>query len=68
VAKDSHGNDGKLNFMDVISILSLVFGDSPEYGLMRQPMSSSCFTKDAEALCGYEEDQEKKGGRSTNQR
>jgi hypothetical protein len=29
VAKDSHGNEGKLNFMDVIFILSLVFGDSP---------------------------------------
>jgi hypothetical protein len=43
--------------MDVISILFLVYGDSPEYGLKRQLMSGSCFTRD-EALYGYEEDQE----------
>ena len=45
--------------MDVISILSLVYGNSPEYGLKRQLMSSSCFTRD-EALYGQEEDQENK--------
>ncbi len=43
--------------MDVIFILSLVYGNSPEYGLKRQLMSSSCFTKD-KAFYGYKEDQE----------
>ncbi len=37
----------------------LVYGDSPEYGLKRQLVSSSCFTRD-EALYGYEEYQENK--------
>jgi hypothetical protein len=59
VAKDSLRKDEKLHFMDVISILSLVYGDSPEYGLKIQLLSSSCFTRD-EALYGYEEDQESK--------
>ncbi len=45
--------------MDVISILSLVYGNSPEYGLKRQLLSSSCFTRD-EALYGYKEDKENK--------
>jgi hypothetical protein len=45
--------------MDVISILSLVYGNSPEYGLKRQLLSSSCLTRD-EALYGYDEDQENK--------
>ena len=45
--------------MDVISILPLVYGNSPEYGLKRQLLSSSCFTRD-EALYGYKEDQENK--------
>jgi hypothetical protein len=38
VAKDFLGKDKKLNFMDVVSILSLVYGNSPEYGLKRQLM------------------------------
>jgi hypothetical protein len=59
VAKDSLGKDKKINFMYVISILSLVYGNSPEYGLKRQHMSSSCFTRD-EALYGYKEYQENK--------
>jgi hypothetical protein len=59
VAKDSLRKDKTLDFMDVISILSLVYGDSPEYGLKRQLLSSSCFTRD-EALYGYKEDQENK--------
>ncbi len=59
MAKDSLGKEEKLNFMDVIFILSLVYGDSPEYGLKRQLMSSSCFTR-YEALYGYKEDQENK--------
>ncbi len=60
VATDSlNGKDNKLDFMNVISILSLVYGDSSEYGLKRQLMSSSCFTSN-EALYGYEEDQENK--------
>ena len=59
MAKDSLGKDKKIDFMDVISILSLVYGNSPEYGLKRQLMSSSCFTRD-EALYGYKEDQENK--------
>jgi hypothetical protein len=33
-----------------------VYGDSPEFGLKRQLMSSSCFTSN-EALYGYKEDQ-----------
>jgi hypothetical protein len=45
--------------MDVTFILSLVYGDFPEYELMRQLLSNSCFTRD-EALYGYKEDQENK--------
>jgi hypothetical protein len=45
--------------MDVVSTLSLVYGNSPEYGLKRQLMSNSCFTRDEE-LYGYKEDQENK--------
>ncbi len=59
VAKDSIRKDEKLHFMDVIAILSFVYCDSPEYGLKRQLLSSSCFTRD-EALYRYEEDQENK--------
>jgi hypothetical protein len=59
VAKDSLSKNRKLDFMDVISILSLVYGNSPEYGLKRQLKSSSCFTSN-EALYGYKEDQENK--------
>ncbi len=60
VATDSfNGKDNKLDFMDVISILSLVYGDSSEYELKRQLMSSSWFTSN-EVLYGYEEDQENK--------
>jgi hypothetical protein len=57
VAKDFLRKDKKLDFMDVASILSLVHGNSPEYGLKRQLLSSSCFTRD-EVLYGYKEDQE----------
>ncbi len=59
MAKDSLRKDKKLHFMDVISILSLVYGNFPEYGLKRQLLSRSCFTRD-EALYGYNEDQENK--------
>jgi hypothetical protein len=52
-----NGKDKKSDFMDVISILSLVYGDSSEYGLKRHLMSSSCFTSN-EVLYGYKEDQE----------
>jgi hypothetical protein len=45
--------------MDIIFILSLVYGNSPEYGLKRQLLSSSCFTRD-EVLYRYKEDQENK--------
>jgi hypothetical protein len=37
--------------------LPLVYGNSPEYRLKRQLLSSSCFTRD-EVLYGYKEDQE----------
>jgi hypothetical protein len=58
VATDSlNGKHNKLDFMNVISILSLVYGDSSKYGLKRQLLSSSCFTSN-ETLCGYKEDQE----------
>ncbi len=58
MAKDSlNGKDKKLAFMEVISILSLVYGNSSEYGLKRQLITSSCFTSN-EALYGYKEDQE----------
>jgi hypothetical protein len=59
VATDSLSKKGKLDFMDVISILSCMFDDSSEYGLKRQLMSSSCFTSN-EKFYGYEEDQENK--------
>ncbi len=59
MATDSLSKKGKLDFMDVVSILSLVYGNSSEHGLKRQLMSSSCFTSD-EALYGYKEDQENK--------
>jgi hypothetical protein len=42
--------------MDVVSNLSLVYGNSPEYGLKRQ---LSCCTRD-EVLYGYKEYQENK--------
>jgi hypothetical protein len=58
VATDSlNGQDKKLHFMQVLSILSLVYNNSSENGLKRQLMSSSCFTSN-EALYGYKEDQE----------
>jgi hypothetical protein len=50
---------GKLDFMEVISILSCVYDNSSEYGLKRQIMSSFCFTSD-EALYGFKEDQANK--------
>jgi hypothetical protein len=59
VTKDSLRKDKKKDFMDVISILSLVYGNSPEYGLKRHLSLSSCFTRD-EVLYGYKEDQENK--------
>jgi hypothetical protein len=54
-AKDSLAENVKLDFADVISTLSLMFGDSPEYGLKRQLISSSCCPQSD--LYGYEEDQ-----------
>ncbi len=45
--------------MQVMSILSLVYNNSFEYGLKRQLLSSSCFTS-KKALYGNEEDQENK--------
>jgi hypothetical protein len=57
VAKDSLSKNGKLDFMEVISNLSLVYGNSSEYGLKKQLKSSSCFASN-EALYGYKEDQE----------
>ncbi len=41
--------------MDVISTLSLMFGNSPEYGLKRQTKSSSWCP--GSELYGYDEDQ-----------
>jgi hypothetical protein len=35
-AKDSLAENAKLDFVDVIVTLSLIFGSSPEYGLKRQ--------------------------------
>ncbi len=46
VAKDSLRKDKKIVFIDVISILSLVYGNSPEYGLKRQLLSSYSLTRD----------------------
>jgi hypothetical protein len=45
VAKDSLGKDKKIKLHGCY-ILSLLYGNSPEYGLKRQLMSSSCFTRD----------------------
>jgi hypothetical protein len=59
VATDSLSKKGKLDFVDGISILSLVYGDSSEYRLKRQLMSGSYLTGN-EALYGYEEEQENK--------
>jgi hypothetical protein len=60
VTTDSlNGKDKIIDFMNVISNLSLVYGDSSEYGLKRQLMSSSCFTSN-EVLYGYKDDQENK--------
>jgi hypothetical protein len=44
--------------MDVISNLSLTFGNSSDYGYKRQLMSSFCFKK--EPLFDFEEDKENK--------
>jgi hypothetical protein len=57
-AKDSLAENVKLDFTDVISTLSLMFGNSPEYGLKRQLISSSCCPQSE--LYDYEEDQGKK--------
>jgi hypothetical protein len=54
-AKDSLAENIKFDFADVISTLSLMFGDSLEYGLKRQFISSSCCPR-SESY-GYEEDQ-----------
>jgi hypothetical protein len=54
-AKDSLAENVKFDFADVISTLSLMFGDSPAYGLKRQLISSSC-CPGLESY-GYEEDQ-----------
>jgi hypothetical protein len=39
--KDSLSENVKLDFANVTSTLSLMFGNSPEYGLRRQLISSS---------------------------
>ncbi len=57
-AKDSLAENVKLDFADVIFTLSLMFGNSHEYGLKRQLISSSCFPWSE--LYGYEEDQSNK--------
>jgi hypothetical protein len=55
-AKDSLAENIKLDFVDVISTLSLMFGNSPEYyGLKRHLISSSCCP--CSELYGYQEDQ-----------
>ncbi len=54
-AKDSLAENVKLDFVDVIVTLSLIFSNSPEYGLKRQLISSSCCPRSE--LYGYEEDQ-----------
>jgi hypothetical protein len=54
-AKDSLAENVKFDFADIISTLSLMFGNSPEYGLKRQLISSSCCPQSE--LYGYEEDQ-----------
>ncbi len=51
----SLAEDVKLDFADVISTLSLMFGNAPEYRLKRQLISSSCCPQSE--LYGYEEDQ-----------
>jgi hypothetical protein len=53
--QNSHAENVKLDFADVISTLSLMFGNSPEYGFKRQRISSSCCPR-SESY-GYEEDQ-----------
>jgi hypothetical protein len=54
-AKDSLAENVKLDFADVVSTLSLMFSNSPDYGLKRQLKSSSCCPW-SESY-GYEEDQ-----------
>ncbi len=55
IVKGSLAENLKLDFADVISTLSLMFGNSSEYGLKRQLISSSCCPR-TESY-GYEEDQ-----------
>jgi hypothetical protein len=54
-AKDSLAENLKLDFADVVSTLSLMFGDSPEYGLKQHFISSSCCPRSE--LYSYEKDQ-----------
>jgi hypothetical protein len=54
-AKDSLAENIKFNFADILSTLSLIFGNSPKYGLKRQLISSSCCP--LSESYGYEEDQ-----------
>jgi hypothetical protein len=55
IAKDYLAENVKLDFTDVIVTLSLIFGNSPDYELKRQLISSSCCPR-SESY-GYEEDQ-----------
>jgi hypothetical protein len=54
-AKDSLAENVKFDLADVISTLSLMFGNSSEYGLKRQLISSSCCPRPESYV--YEEDQ-----------
>jgi hypothetical protein len=54
VAKDSLKKEGKLYFMDVISILSLMYGDSPEW--IKETTYVQFLFYNHDALFGYEED------------
>jgi hypothetical protein len=58
VAQDSQDVQRKLDFVDVISNLSLTLGDSSNHGYKRQLMSSSCCRK--EPSIDFKEDKENK--------
>jgi hypothetical protein len=58
IAQDSQDVQRKLDFVYVIPHLSLMFGNSSDYGYKRQLMSSSCFRK--EPSYDFKEDKENK--------
>ncbi len=55
MAKEGNSFESCLEFMHIISKLSLVFGNSHEFGKKRQLVSNSCFRTEKDSI-QYDED------------